>query len=174
MFDKITCTVKGAFYYYTLVSLSFISVSVSQFCSHIHAHTLHFFASYFAFFSFTFTPFSFLFYFYFIYLLLLLLLLLFDILTQVHFPLTKLYVIDGSKRSSHSNAYFYGFFKNKRIVLFDTLISQMNEEEVVSVIGHELGHWQMSHTLKNIVIRCVLSTYIHTLTYIHTYVYIHT
>ena len=42
---------------------------------------------------------------------------------QISFPLTKIYIVEGSKRSSHSNAYFYGFFKNKRIVLFDTLLA---------------------------------------------------
>ena len=42
---------------------------------------------------------------------------------RISFPLTKIYIVDGSKRSSHSNAYFYGFFKNKRIVLFDTLLA---------------------------------------------------
>eukprot|EP01114_Cavostelium_apophysatum_P009201 TRINITY_DN2228_c0_g1_i1.p1 TRINITY_DN2228_c0_g1~~TRINITY_DN2228_c0_g1_i1.p1 ORF type:complete len:420 (+),score=105.08 TRINITY_DN2228_c0_g1_i1:31-1290(+) len=71
---------------------------------------------------------------------------------SIDFPLTKLYVIDGSKRSGHSNAYFYGFFKNKRIVLYDTLLQQMNHEEVVSVLGHELGHWKMGHTIKMLVI----------------------
>lgn len=43
---------------------------------------------------------------------------------RIHFPLTKLLVVEGSKRSSHSNAYFYGFYKNKKIVLFDTLLSE--------------------------------------------------
>ena len=43
---------------------------------------------------------------------------------KISFPLTKIYIVDGSKRSSHSNAYFYGFFKNKRIVLFDTLLAE--------------------------------------------------
>ena len=43
---------------------------------------------------------------------------------KISFPLTKIYIVEGSKRSSHSNAYFYGFFKNKRIVLFDTLLSE--------------------------------------------------
>ena len=42
---------------------------------------------------------------------------------KISFPLTKIYIVEGSKRSSHSNAYFYGFFKNKRIVLFDTLLA---------------------------------------------------
>ena len=50
---------------------------------------------------------------------------------KISFPLTKIYIVDGSKRSSHSNAYFYGFFKNKRIVLFDTLLADnpVQEEE---------------------------------------------
>jgi len=71
---------------------------------------------------------------------------------RLQFPLTKLYVIDGSKRSSHSNAYFYGFFKNKRIVLYDTLISQLNLPEIVAVLGHELGHWKLNHTVKLLLI----------------------
>uniref|UniRef100_A0A8C3RVQ1 CAAX prenyl protease n=1 Tax=Chelydra serpentina TaxID=8475 RepID=A0A8C3RVQ1_CHESE len=100
---------------------------------------------------------------------------------SIDFPLTKVYVVEGSKRSSHSNAYFYGFFKNKRIVLFDTLLedySALNKEhpegedgedddtkskvknkkqgckneEVLAVLGHELGHWKLGHTIKNIVI----------------------
>uniref|UniRef100_A0A9J8C5I7 CAAX prenyl protease n=1 Tax=Cyprinus carpio carpio TaxID=630221 RepID=A0A9J8C5I7_CYPCA len=106
---------------------------------------------------------------------------------SIYFPLTKIYVVEGSKRSSHSNAYFYGFFKNKRIVLFDTLLedySPLNKSgekepgtgeeneaagneskpkpknkkqgcsnpEVLAVLGHELGHWKLGHTVKNIVI----------------------
>ncbi|MEE6484891.1 hypothetical protein FKM82_014094 [Ascaphus truei] len=99
---------------------------------------------------------------------------------SIDFPLTKVYVVEGSKRSSHSNAYFYGFFKNKRIVLFDTLLEDYsplnkdgtegksesentevknvnkkqgcNNHEVLAVLGHELGHWKLGHTVKNIVI----------------------
>lgn len=71
---------------------------------------------------------------------------------SISFPLTKLFVVDGSKRSGHSNAYFYGFFKNKRIVLYDTLLKQLNLEETVAVLGHELGHWKMNHTLKLMII----------------------
>ncbi|KAJ6809183.1 CAAX prenyl protease 1-like protein [Iris pallida] len=67
---------------------------------------------------------------------------------SLKFPLKKLFVVDGSTRSSHSNAYMYGFFNNKRIVLYDTLIQQCkNEEEVVAVIAHELGHWKLNHTM---------------------------
>ncbi|KAG0005118.1 hypothetical protein BGZ65_011955 [Modicella reniformis] len=68
--------------------------------------------------------------------------------SRIHFPLTKLFVIDGSKRSGHSNAYFYGFFKNKRIVLFDTLLEHSDNEEICAVLAHELGHWACNHTLK--------------------------
>ncbi|KAI9256008.1 peptidase family M48-domain-containing protein [Sporodiniella umbellata] len=67
---------------------------------------------------------------------------------RIEFPLKKLYVIDGSRRSGHSNAYFYGFGKNKHIVLFDTLIEHSDNEEICAVLAHELGHWQMGHTMK--------------------------
>ncbi|XP_022094831.1 CAAX prenyl protease 1 homolog [Acanthaster planci] len=133
-----------------------------------------------------------------------------ELARSIAFPLYKLYVVEGSKRSSHSNAYFYGFFKNKRIVLFDTLLEDYtpvgkkeekpkeqsepttppdespepdkgeetgpkedpastepakedeeknekkktgcNDEEVLAVLAHELGHWKLSHNLKNLVI----------------------
>lgn len=142
-----------------------------------------------------------------------------ELAASIEFPLTKLYVVEGSKRSSHSNAYFYGFFKNKRIVLFDTLLedykpanpekknedvnTENNEQssttdtsetdilandtkeestttendestkdvptqpdesekpkkktgcsndEVLAVLGHELGHWKLNHNLKNLII----------------------
>jgi len=64
---------------------------------------------------------------------------------EMDFPLTKVFKVDGSKRSSHSNAYFFGFWKNKRIVLYDTLIDQMSEDEILSVLWHELGHWWYGH-----------------------------
>jgi len=64
-----------------------------------------------------------------------------------HFRLDKMleYVVDGSTRTSHSNAYFYGFFKNKRIVLYDTLLKQMNQEEILAILGHEIGHYKKNH-----------------------------
>ena len=62
------------------------------------------------------------------------------------FPLRRLYVVDGSTRSAHSNAYMYGLGKNKRIVLYDTLLEQCDEAQVVSVLAHELGHWALRHT----------------------------
>ncbi|KAF9602341.1 hypothetical protein IFM89_026546 [Coptis chinensis] len=114
-----------------------------------------------------------------------------NLASSLKFPLKKLFVVDGSTRSSHSNAYMYGFFNNKRIVLYDTLIQQSvyqyhclmslvpaielvnfefqhvikqgreyvatlnikckDEEEVVAVIAHELGHWKLRHTMYQFV-----------------------
>ncbi|TPX70608.1 Ste24 endopeptidase [Spizellomyces sp. 'palustris'] len=71
---------------------------------------------------------------------------------RISFPLKKIFVIDGSKRSAHSNAYFYGFFGNKRIVLYDTLLEHSKEDEVCGVLAHELGHWQYNHVLQMLVI----------------------
>ena len=76
------------------------------------------------------------------------------------FPLTKIFVVDGSRRSAHSNAYFFGLFKNKRIVLYDTLVEKTSEEEIVAVlgmficliVGHELGHWYHNHLLANLIL----------------------
>ncbi|EMG47484.1 CAAX prenyl protease 1, partial [Candida maltosa Xu316] len=70
---------------------------------------------------------------------------------QQKFPLTKLFVIDGSKRSSHSNAYFTGLPWSKQIVLFDTLIEHNTTEETVAVLAHEIGHWKLNHLPKMIV-----------------------
>ncbi|RMZ75841.1 hypothetical protein DV737_g5074, partial [Chaetothyriales sp. CBS 132003] len=67
---------------------------------------------------------------------------------RLKFPLKSLYVIDGSKRSAHSNAYFFGLPWKKHIVIYDTLIDKSEPQEVVAVLGHELGHWSLSHTTK--------------------------
>lgn len=64
---------------------------------------------------------------------------------QVQFPLTNIFVIDGSKRSTKANAYFSGLGSKKTIVLFDTLINEQTEEELVSVLAHEVGHYKMKH-----------------------------
>jgi len=68
--------------------------------------------------------------------------------SSLDYPLAKLYQIDGSKRSSHSNAYMYGLPWSKHIVIFDTLIEQSNPSEVEAVIAHELGHWYYNHPMK--------------------------
>ncbi|XP_058737395.1 CAAX prenyl protease 1 homolog [Vicia villosa] len=78
--------------------------------------------------------------------------------SSLKFPLKKLFVVDGSTRSSHSNAYMYGFFKNKRIVLYDTLVQQCkDDEEIVAVIAHELGHWKLNHTVFTFIAMQILT-----------------
>ncbi|GAM22211.1 hypothetical protein SAMD00019534_053860 [Acytostelium subglobosum LB1] len=67
---------------------------------------------------------------------------------RVDFPATKVYIVDNSKRSGHMNAYFYGFFKNKRIVLYDTLVKELSHDEVLAILCHEFGHYKKSHTLR--------------------------
>ncbi|CDW75638.1 caax prenyl protease 1 homolog [Stylonychia lemnae] len=74
---------------------------------------------------------------------------------RLNFPLQKLYLVDQSSRSAHSNAYFYGFGKNKRIVLYDTLQKQCNNDEIVAILGHELGHWSKMHTIQQLLITWV-------------------
>ncbi|MDL2283030.1 M48 family metallopeptidase [Odoribacter sp. OttesenSCG-928-G04] len=64
------------------------------------------------------------------------------------FRLDNIYVIDGSKRSTKANAYFTGLGPKKRIVLYDTLINDLTEEEIVAVLAHEVGHYKKHHTLK--------------------------
>ncbi|KAF4622317.1 hypothetical protein D9613_009267 [Agrocybe pediades] len=71
---------------------------------------------------------------------------------KLKFPLKHLYEIDGSKRSSHSNAYFFGLPWSKHIVIFDTLIQQSKPEEVEAVLAHELGHWYYLHPTKMLAI----------------------
>ncbi|MDE0299657.1 MAG: M48 family metallopeptidase [Candidatus Poribacteria bacterium] len=71
---------------------------------------------------------------------------------SVKFPLTEISVMDGSKRSGHSNAYFSGFGKKKRIVLFDTLMEKHSEEELVAILAHEVGHYKRKHILKGMLI----------------------
>ena len=63
--------------------------------------------------------------------------------------------MDGSKRSSKSNAYFSGLGKNKRIALFDNLINNHSENELVSIIAHEVGHYKKNHIIKNILFSVV-------------------
>jgi STE24 endopeptidase len=63
------------------------------------------------------------------------------------FKLKNIFVIDGSKRSTKSNAYFSGFGPKKRIVLYDTLLKEFTEEEIVAVLAHEIGHYKKKHVL---------------------------
>jgi STE24 endopeptidase len=70
---------------------------------------------------------------------------------SVDFKLKNIYIIDGSKRSTKANAYFSGIGPKKRIVLYDTLISQMETDEIVAVLAHEIGHFKHKHVLKNML-----------------------
>jgi STE24 endopeptidase len=65
--------------------------------------------------------------------------------------------VDASRRSRHSNAYFTGIGKVKRIVLFDTLLQQMTQDEVLAVLAHEVGHWKKKHVLKRIVMTEIMA-----------------
>jgi STE24 endopeptidase len=65
--------------------------------------------------------------------------------------------MDGSRRSSHGNAYFTGLGKNKRIVFYDTLLSQLTPEQIEAVLAHELGHFKRRHIVKRIGLMFVLS-----------------
>jgi STE24 endopeptidase len=74
---------------------------------------------------------------------------------SVHFPVDEVFVMDGSKRSNKSNAFFTGFGKHKRIALFDTLIERHTIPELVAVLAHEVGHYQKRHIVKNLVLSIV-------------------
>lgn len=71
--------------------------------------------------------------------------------TKVGFTLDKIFVIDGSKRSTKANAYFSGFGSEKRVTLYDTLIKDLNEEEIVAVLAHEVGHYKKNHIIINLI-----------------------
>ena len=71
---------------------------------------------------------------------------------KVNFPLTNIFVIDGSKRSSKANAYFSGIGSKKKIVLFDTLINNHTREELVAVLAHEVGHYKKKHIQTGLVL----------------------
>lgn len=75
-----------------------------------------------------------------------------EFVAKVQFPLTNIFVIDGSKRSSKANAYFSGLGSKKTIVLYDTLIAEHTEEELVAILAHEVGHYKLKHIQKSLVI----------------------
>lgn len=74
-----------------------------------------------------------------------------ELLKKCGFKASGLFVMDASKRSGHSNAYFTGFGKSKRVVLYDTLIEQLTIDEIEAVLGHELGHYKHHHILKKMM-----------------------
>ncbi|WP_456471107.1 M48 family metallopeptidase [Caminibacter sp.] len=73
-----------------------------------------------------------------------------EMMEKVGFKSSGIYVMDASKRDTRLNAYFAGFGKTKRVVLFDTLLNKLNDKEILAVLGHELGHFKHKDLLKNI------------------------
>jgi STE24 endopeptidase len=79
------------------------------------------------------------------------------LLAKCGFKSKGLFVMDGSKRSSHGNAFFTGFGRTKRIVFFDTLISRLEPQEIEAVLAHELGHFSRRHIIKRMVVQFATS-----------------
>ena len=77
--------------------------------------------------------------------------------SQVGFKLDNIFVIDGSKRSTKANAYFSGFGSEKRITLYDTLINDLEEDEIVAVLAHEVGHYKKKHIIFNLFASILLT-----------------
>tara|TARA_R110001583_G_scaffold84281_5_gene221858 strand:- start:8934 stop:10166 length:1233 start_codon:yes stop_codon:yes gene_type:complete len=76
---------------------------------------------------------------------------------KIGFQLNNIFVIDGSKRSSKANAYFSGFGSQKRITLFDTLINDLETDEIVAVLAHEVGHYRRKHIIYNLLLSILLT-----------------
>lgn len=79
------------------------------------------------------------------------------LLTKCGFKSQGLFVMDGSARSSHGNAYFTGFGASKRVVFFDTLLERLNADEIEAVLAHELGHFKHNHVVKRIALMFFIS-----------------
>jgi STE24 endopeptidase len=79
------------------------------------------------------------------------------LIARCGFESNGLFVMDGSKRSSHGNAYFTGFGKSKRIVFFDTLLSRLDIAEIEAVLAHELGHFRMRHVVRRLGLMATFS-----------------
>jgi len=80
-----------------------------------------------------------------------------ELLRRCGFQSQGVFVVDGSRRSSHGNAYFTGFGKNKRIVFYDTLLESLSEDEVEAVLAHELGHFKRNHIKKSLLLSSAIS-----------------
>ena len=76
---------------------------------------------------------------------------------QVGFNLTHIFTIDGSKRSTKANAYFSGLGREKRITLYDTLINDLDDTEIVAVLAHEVGHYKRKHVITNLLLSIVIT-----------------
>ncbi len=75
-----------------------------------------------------------------------------DVMAKAGITVNKVFQMDASKRTKHSNAYFSGIGKVKRIVLYDTLLKQLGKEEILAVLAHEAGHWKKKHVIKNLAL----------------------
>lgn len=80
-----------------------------------------------------------------------------DYAKSVGFSLNKIFIIDGSKRSTKANAYFSGFGSEKRVTLYDTLVNDLDDEEIVAVLAHEVGHYKRKHIIFNLVSSVLLT-----------------
>jgi STE24 endopeptidase len=80
-----------------------------------------------------------------------------DYAKTVGFNLDKIFVIDGSKRSTKANAYFSGFGSEKRVTLYDTLVNDLEHDEIVAVLAHEVGHYKKKHIIYNLIASIVLT-----------------
>jgi len=97
------------------------------------------------------------------------------LMQRVGFASKGLFVMDGSKRSAHGNAYFSGFGANKRIVFFDTLLSRLAPQEIEAVLAHELGHFKLKHIIKRIAMMFAISLgFLALLGYLKTQVWFYT
>ncbi len=79
------------------------------------------------------------------------------LLTRCGFSSDGIFIMDGSKRSGHGNAYFTGMGKNKRIVFYDTLVDSLEDEELEAVLAHELGHFKRKHTMKMLIASSIMT-----------------
>ena len=79
-----------------------------------------------------------------------------DLATRLQFKTEGIFLMDGSKRSAHANAFFTGFGKHKRIVLFDTLIALLTERQLLAVLAHEIGHQKKHHIKKSLIISMIM------------------
>jgi len=76
---------------------------------------------------------------------------------KVAFNLKAIFLIDGSKRSTKANAYFSGFGKTKKVVLYDTLLNDLSEDEIAAVLAHEIGHYKKKHVIYNLILSILLT-----------------
>lgn len=82
-----------------------------------------------------------------------------ELLKRCQFSSAGVFVMDGSARSTHGNAYFTGLGRNKRIVFFDTLLTRLNTPEIEAVLAHELGHYRLHHIRQRLLLSCVMSVF---------------